>query len=88
MYIKIFKIHTGSNSCFDFKNQDGIGYLMHVEVIVLQIKKKSHMTQVWELHKICYFIYWLIAFTLKNIATAKAYFCVPFPNFTIYMNGS
>lgn len=47
--------------------------MLLVEFIVLQIKKKSHMTEVWELHKICHFIYWLIAFTLKNIATAKAY---------------
>lgn len=38
--------------------------MLLVEFIVLQIKKKSHMTEVWELHKICHFIYWLIAFTL------------------------
>lgn len=41
--------------------------MLLVEFIVLQIKKKSHMTEVWELHKICHFIYWLIAFTHSKI---------------------
>lgn len=61
--------------------------MLLVEFIVLQIKKKSHMTEVWELHKICHFIYWLIAFTLKNISTTKAYFCIPFIlNILTWMN--
>lgn len=64
--------------------------MLLVEFIVLQIKKKSHMTEVWELHKICHFIYWLIAFTLKKIATAKSYtvFLYPIHSEYPYMNES
>lgn len=31
------------------------------------------MIEVWEFYKICYFIYWLIVFILKNIVIVKVY---------------